>query len=42
MFQDADLEYKALAIQEYSEEESDDVVHMLAASLATNILARRP
>ncbi len=39
--QDAELQFKALAIQEYCEEQSDDVVHVLAASLAADILARR-
>ena len=34
------LRYKAFAIQEYCEERSDDIVHLLAASLATDILAR--
>ena len=35
-----ELRFKALALQEYCEENSDDVVHLLAASLATDILAR--
>ena len=37
---DADLKFKALAIQEFAEEKSDDIVHRLAASLAADILAR--
>ncbi len=35
-----DLRFKALAIHEYCEENSDDIVHILAVSLAADILAR--
>jgi hypothetical protein len=35
-----ELKFKALALQEYCEENSDDVVHLLAASLAADVLAR--
>ena len=35
-----DLRFKALAIHEYCEENSDDIVHVLAASLAADVLAR--
>ena len=37
---DEDLRFKALAIHEYCEENSEDIVHVLAASLAADILAR--
>jgi hypothetical protein len=37
---DDDLRFKALAIHEYCEENSDDIVHVLAASLAADVLAR--
>ena len=37
----ADLRFKALAIKEFAEEKSNDVVHNLALSLAADILAQR-
>ena len=37
---DEDLRFKALAIHEYCEKNSEDIVHVLAASLAADILAR--
>jgi hypothetical protein len=40
--QAADLAIKAAAIREFCEEQSDDIVHRLAGSLAADILARRP
>jgi hypothetical protein len=38
----AGMRLKALALQELHEEESDDIVHRLAASLAVDLLPREP
>jgi hypothetical protein len=39
---DSELVFKAAAIQEFCEEDSDDIVHQLASSLAADLLSRRP